>query len=45
MHTDRDEAFKHCYGWLHEEDALLTRPATALGILNTLTDWDAEILV
>jgi hypothetical protein len=45
MDTDRDEAFKNRYGWLYEEDALLARPAAALGILNTLTDRDAEILV
>jgi hypothetical protein len=45
MDTDRDEAFNNRYGRLDEEDALLTRPAATLGILDTLTDRDAEVLV
>jgi hypothetical protein len=45
MESDRDKTFKNRCGWLYEDDPLLARPAAALGILNTLTDRDTEILV
>jgi len=40
-----DAILAYAHGWLYEEDPLLARPAAALGILNTLTDRDTEVLV